>query len=274
MAAYAFNDALMKVVFEQLNLFQAIFLRGVCTVILLSLAILWKRGVVIKMSMKSRVLLVLRTIGEVGATICFLSALLRMPLANATAIMQSVPIGITFGAAVFLREPVGWRRWVSVSVGFFGVLLIIRPGMEAFNIWSLLVLAAVALIVLRDLITRKLTFEIPASHVSLLAAIMLPVVALSVLPISGWNTVTLIDFSMLAGAASILTFGYLFSVMAMRVGDVSFVSPFRYSIMLFAIFLGSVVFGEHPDIETIIGTLIIIAAGLYTVHREHGRHIK
>ena len=269
MASYAFNDAFMKVAFEQVNFFQAIFLRGLVTIALLMAIATWRGEILIKISPGNRTFLILRVIGEVGATVCFLSALAHMPLANATAILQAVPFVITLGAAIFLKEPVGWRRWVAISVGFFGVLMIIRPGMDGFDIWSLFALLAVALIVLRDLVTTKLTFEIPAVYVSLMTAIVLTLITGLLAPMAAWKPVTVESFSLLASAATILTFGYVCSVATMRVGAISFIAPFRYSILLFAIFLGGVLFDEYPDALTLIGSVIIIGAGLYTIHREH-----
>ena len=271
MAAYASNDALMKLVFLQLGFFQAIFLRGLVTILLLSIIVILRHEFHFRISARNKIMLALRTIGEIGATFCFLGALAHMPLANATAIMQSVPLVITLAAAIFLGETVGWRRWLSILIGFVGVLMIVRPGMEEFNVWSLLTLLAVVLVVLRDLATRELTAEASASFTSLIAAIVLTIMSLLLLPVSDWNPLILESFSLLTGAAGILIFGYLFSIMAMRVGEISFISPFRYSILLFSIFFGAVIFDEYPDTWTLIGSAIIITTGLYTIHREN-RH--
>ena len=269
MAFHAFNMTFMKMAFEQVNFFQAIFLRGLVTIALLMAIAAWRGEIIIKISPGNRTLLILRVIGEVGATVCFLSALAHMPLANATAILQSVPFVITLGAVIFLKEYVGWRRWVAISVGFFGVLMIVRPGTDSFDIRSLFVLLAVALIVLRDLVTTKLKFEIPAAYISLMTAIVITLIAGLIGPLVAWEPVTVENFFLLASAATMLTFGYLCSVMTMRVGAISFIAPFRYSILLFTIFLGGVIFDHYPDDLTLIGSMIIVGAGLYTIHREH-----
>ena len=269
MAFHAFNMVFMKMAFEQVNFFQAIFLRGLVTIALLMIIAAWRGEIIIKISPGNRTLLILRVIGEVGATVCFLSALAHMPLANATAILQSVPFVITLGAVIFLKEYVGWRRWVAISVGFFGVLMIVRPGTDSFDIRSLFVLLAVALIVLRDLVTTKLKFEIPAAYISLMTAIVITLIAGLIGPLVAWEPVTVENFFLLASAATMLTFGYLCSVMTMRVGAISFIAPFRYSILLFTIFLGGVIFDHYPDDLTLIGSMIIVGAGLYTIHREH-----
>lgn len=272
MAAYAANDAFMKVAFEEVPFFQAIFLRGAVTIVLLIVITGWRGEFHFRTSNKNKIFLTLRLCGEVGATICFLGALAHMPLANATAIIQSVPFGITVGAMLFFNESVGWRRWTAIFIGFLGVLMIVQPGTDGFDIWSLSALFAVVLIVLRDLVTLHLAAEMPATFISLITAIMLTSVAGIITFTVGWEPVSFLNYLLLFTAASILIFGYVFSVMAIQVGELNFTSLFRYSILIFSIFLGMVVFDEYPDRITLLGCSIIIIAGAYTIHRERHTH--
>ena len=118
MLAFVLNDGLMKILFADWSIYQAIFLRGILTIPLM-LFFAWKaKQLVVKLSSSDWKLIVIRTASEVGAAIFFLSALAHMPLANVTAILQVLPLAVTKGAAIFLRESVNWRRWLAIFVGF------------------------------------------------------------------------------------------------------------------------------------------------------------
>ncbi len=268
MAFFVFNDALIKLAAGSLNIFQVMFLRGMLATALLAL-IAWKRRELFPRLARGEWRLVgYRMAGELGATLCYLTALFNMPIANATAILQSLPLAVTLGAAVFLGETVGWRRYLAILIGFAGVLIIVRPGSEGFNAYAIWALAAVAFIVLRDLTTRALATHVPSIFVAMAgsAAIMLAGMVLS--PTMDWQPVDLRSAQLLAAAAVFLVFAYLTSVMTMRVGEISFISPFRYTILLWAIILGVVVFGDIPDGWTLLGSAIIVAMGIYTFYRE------
>lgn len=271
MAAFVLNDSLMKLAAGSADLFQAMFLRGlIATAAIIGIA-LWQGRLWVSVAKRDRGILILRLIGEVGATLCFLNALFNMPLANATAILQALPLAVTLGAAVFLREPVGWRRWSAIGVGFIGVLIIVRPGSDGFNAYSLSAIASVAFVVLRDLATRRLGAHVPSIFVALLTSVAITVIGGIMAPFGEWQPVTLDLMFILGGAASFLIFGYLFSVMTMRVGEIAFVSPFRYTAMIWAILLQIVIFADFPDQWTLIGSAVVILMGIYTFYRERVR---
>ena len=268
MAAFTVNDTCMKAVTATLPLYQAILLRGGLTVVAL-LAIGWWMGALrFRIVPEDRKWIALRSVGEVAGTLTFLTALRHMPLANLSAILQFLPLAVTLTAALFLREPVGWRRMAAILVGFFGVLLIVRPGTAGFDLWSLVGLASVACVVLRDLATRRLSSGLPSATVAVYAALSVTVTAALLLPLEGWAPVTLGSALLIAGASGFLIVGYLLIVMAMRVGEISLVAPFRYTALVFAIALGWAAFGQLPDSLTLTGAAIVIATGVYTFHRE------
>jgi drug/metabolite transporter (DMT)-like permease len=250
-SAYVINDAFMKLLFSEIALFQAIFLRSIITVPPV-LVMVWITKVAISnFSKQDKRLILLRVVAEIFTTIAFLTALKHMPLANVTAILQALPLAITMAAALFLSEPVGWRRWTAILVGFVGVLIVVRPGLEGFNIYSLSALMAVIFITVREISTRKLTSEVPTITVVLSTAVGSALFAGIMMIGSEWDTVSA-----------------LLSVMAMRIGEIGFVSPFRYTSMLGAIGLGILLFGDWPDQPTLVGTLIIVSTGIYTFYRE------
>lgn len=212
----------------------------------------------------------LRAVGEMVGTICFVSAIVLTPLSSASAILQATPLVVTLGAAVFLGEPVGWRRWSAIFVGLFGVLLIIRPGMESFEVLSLLAVLAVFSLALRDLSTRRTPRSISTMQLSFLGFASIIPAGLIVLAATGTSLVRLngLDWIYFMSAMSVGIFAYYAIVAAMRVGEVSFVTPFRYSRLLFALLAGVLIFGESPDSVTLIGAAIIVTSGIYTVWRE------
>jgi len=268
MAAFAVNDASMKLAAEHLSLFQAVFIRAIFTTVLLGLLAYYKKAIVFHIPRVDRKPLVLRLIGEIGAALFFLNALFNMPLANATAILQALPLAVTLAGALFLREAVGWRRYLAIGIGFIGMLIIVRPGSDGFNEFSLSAVVAVFFVVLRDLTTRKLSQATPSLFVAFLTSVAILIFGAIGSMVTEWKPVSLEGSSLIAAASVFIIFGYLFSIMAMRVGDVSFSSPFRYTVLIWAIILGFVVFGDIPDGWTLFGSLIIVVTGIYTFYRE------
>ena len=268
MAGFAINDALVKTLADTMPVYQVMFLRGLFASAFLFL-LAWRAGALWPtVTPADHKRIIWRTLSEIGATSFFLSAVFNMPLANATAILQTLPLAVTLGAAIFLREQVGWRRYSAILVGFAGVLIIFRPGTEGFNAYSVSALVAVAFIVVRDLTTRGLSTGVPSLFVALVSAIAITVAGgLASLTLE-WRPVGTNDLIRPGCAAVFLIGGYLFAVMTMRVGEISFVSPFRYTVLLWAMLLGYLVFGEEPDAWMLTGSTIVVAMGIYTFYRE------
>lgn len=269
MASFTLNDTFMKAATALLPLSEAIAFRGVLTVILL--VILAKAMGIRRWRPEAadRRPLLLRTLGELGATATFLIALTHMPLANLSAILQALPLMMTLTAAVLLREKVGWRRMSAIAAGFCGVLMIVKPGTEGFNAWSVLALISVCFVVLRDLSTRGFSRGLPSVVIALYAAGSVTVMGVAGLAIEDWQPISPEAGAMLAAASLMLIVGLLFIVMATRQGDVALIAPFRYSGLLWAILLGWLVFGDLPGPWTVAGALIVVATGLFTYLREY-----
>jgi drug/metabolite transporter (DMT)-like permease len=268
MAGFIVNDAIMKVVLAELPLGQAVFLRGlVATALIASLAAM--QGVlVVPIARVDRPRLALRTVAEICMTLCYLTALSLMPLANATAILQAMPLTVTLAAVLLLGERVGWRRWAAIIAGFAGVLLIVRPGPEGFSGGALFALVALAFLVTRDIVTRLFDASLPSTFVALLTAGSITIVGGVMTALSPWVPVTTVQMALLAGTAVLVLVGYLFGIMTMRIGDVAFIAPFRYTMLIWAMIVGFVAFGDIPDIWTMVGASIVVAAGLFTFWRE------
>lgn len=271
MAGFSVNDALIKSVLDEISVAQVMFVRGTIIVAGLLIYLRLRRLPILVSGMVTPPVMV-RIGGELLTTILFLSALTQLPLANATAVLQAVPLVVTVGAALFFSEQVGWRRWTAILIGFAGMLLIVRPGLEGFNAATLLVVAAVLTAATRDLATRRIAIAIPSLTVSALTALAVTVTGLALIePMGGWRPMDASVMAVLAAAAGFLFVGYHFIVLAMREGDIAFAAPFRYTALLWALVLGLIVFGDFPDIATLAGAAIIVATGLYTLYREQVR---
>lgn len=267
MLGFTLNDAAMKLALEELTLYQAVFLRGFLASFLMGW-MAWRQGALARLRALKDKALWLRTLAEVGGTICFLTALAQMELANATMILQALPLLITLGAAWFLGERVGWRRYSAIIIGFIGVLIIIRPGAEGFTVFSLLVMAAALCFATRDLATRRITSEAPSGLIALSASLAIWIMSGIGMTTQSFAPVDMSTALALMASAICLMSGYVFSILAMRTGDVGFTSPFRYTGIVFAVLVGYWVFSEIPDQAVIIGGAIVVATGLFTLYRE------
>jgi drug/metabolite transporter (DMT)-like permease len=267
-ASFIVNDALIKLATRELPGGQAICVRGVAA-FLIAITLASAFGQLGPWPTRREApLIALRNVGEIGSTFFYLFALFNMPIADATAILQFLPLAITAGAAMFLGEPVGWRRWTATLVGLIGVLIVIRPGTSAFTVWSLLALAGVGFSMLRDLTTRQIPTRFPTMFLVVLSAATVTLSALTFAPFETWVVPSSRALLTLGAAAVFLLGGYYFIIDAMRHGEVAVVAPFRYSVILFAIVAGLLLFGERPDTMALVGTAIVVAAGLYTFLRE------
>ena len=191
-----------------------------------------------------------------------------MPLGNLNAIMQVVPLTVTLGSALFYREAVGLRRMLAIVIGLGGVMLIIRPGAEGFNVWSLYALAAVLCVAARDMITRQLSSEVPGMSVTLGTTVSVMLAAGLASTTQEWEPVSGQAALYICGSAVFILAGYFFSIQVMRTGDVSFIAPFRYTGLIGAMIIGFLVFNEVPKPLTLLGAAIVMGMGLFTFYRE------
>ncbi|MDZ7823504.1 MAG: DMT family transporter [Ahrensia sp.] len=213
--------------------------------------------------------ILLRNAGDATGGICFIPALAMMPLSNISAILQSSPLLVTVGAALFLKEAVGWRRWTAILIGFVGVIIIIRPGMDGFNSASILALIGVVGLSVRDLVTRKINFEIPTVVVAASAYLTLTVAAFFLmLFMGGWQDMSSKAWAYMVAACIIGPIAYYAITLGMRIGEMSVIAPFRYTRMVFALLLGYLIFNEVPDFWMLFGSTLVIATGIYTLLRE------
>lgn len=268
MAGFTVNDGITKHMSEVMNMGQVMFLRGAFATLFIAL-LAWHQGALANLRLALQPMVVVRVLGEVLATVTFLIALAQLPIANVSAVLQALPLAVTMGAALIYGETVGWRRWLSIAAGFAGVAIIVRPGLDGFSTYSLVVLVCVGFCTMRDLATRRIPEQIPTLLISTVTALAVSVCgAFLIQPMGGWTPPGAVDLVLLVCAATLLLVGYQFIILAMRSGEISFVAPFRYTGLLFSILLGFAIFGDIPDLAMIVGSTIIVGSGLYMLYRE------
>ncbi|AOF90258.1 DMT family transporter [Sinorhizobium sp. RAC02] len=271
MAGFTCNDALVKSVTATMNTGQILFVRGLMTTVLVVVIAHWM-GALRSWRVILQPAVMLRLVAEIFASIAYVSALGAMPLANTAAILQALPLAVTLGAALFLGEKVGWRRWLAITAGFAGVLIVIRPGPEGFSLAAAYVIASVVGAAARDLATRQINSDVPSLFVSAVTSATITLTGAALIePMGGWQPMSAETFGRLAVASALLLIGYQGIVSAMRSGEISFIAPFRYTSLLWAIAIGFLFFGELPDLWMTVGVAIIVASGLYTFYRENRR---
>ena len=268
MAGFAIEDMFLKSVTAHIPLGQALLIFGLSGAAFF--AILAKRAgeTLLHPALLSRPLLI-RSSFEVAGRLFYSLAVALTPLSTASAILQATPLVVVAGAALLFGEKVGWRRWTAIAVGFAGVLLILRPGVEGFTLLSLVTVAGMLGFAGRDLATRAAPPALSNRQLGMIGMAMLALAGAVILSVTGGARLP--DPTALALLAGVIGFGifaYNALTIAMRTGEVAVVTPFRYTRLVFAMILGILVFQERPDALTLAGSALIVASGLYTLTRS------
>jgi drug/metabolite transporter (DMT)-like permease len=264
------GDAFMRAVSRELPLGQSIAGRNFVACLLLAAAawhqgaLRWHRGLAARA-------VVIRVLGEIGAALFFVAAILRMPFANAAAILQFIPLLTTVVAAWAFAERVGWQRWTAGTAGLVGVLLVLQPGTSGFSWWSLLAVAAMLCMSIRDLATTRIDRSVPTLLIGTVSAAGVSLGGLAMLPLEPWLMPSAEAVGLVAAAGAVVAAGFYCMVQAMRLGEVSAVAPFRYGTILWALLIGIVLWGEVPNVVAVFGILLVVASGLAMLARE--RHL-
>ena len=269
MAAFSLEDMFIKYLSVSVSTGQIMIILGVvCSLVFAGMSIATRKRIFDPLAWQA--LPMARAGAEAIGALTFVTALSLVELSTVAAVFQAMPLAVTMGAALFLGEHVGWRRWSAISIGFVGVLMIIRPGLEGFQPESLFVVATVIAIAARDLITRKLDVRVASSVVALQAYLAVALAGVALMVFSAQPIVPLqsAHFGPYLGAIAFGVLGYYGIVTAMRIGEASALTPFRYTRLVFSITAGMLMFGERPDMMTIAGASLIIGSGMYTFLRE------
>jgi drug/metabolite transporter (DMT)-like permease len=267
MALFVLSDSVVKLAGEMMPATEIMAVRGVMAVVIMGgVAVATVNAARWHLIAQPRV--VVRAVLEAVVAVLFLVALPHLPLADITAIQQVTPIVLTLLSAVVLKEDVGWRRWLAVGTGFAGVVLVIQPTGEGINWFALSALGCAALVAVRDLVTRRLDPAIPTALVTFTTTLSVCIAGFAGGPLETWTWPTGYGLVLLAASAVLVSLANVFVIRAFRGTQVSVVAPFRYAGVLWAIILGFLIWGHVPNALAIVGTVILVASGLYIMHRE------
>lgn len=267
MALFIASDTMVKLAGAMMPPSQIMAVRGLMAVVLMG-------GIVLATVERARWhmvrgrLVAARAALEAVLAALFLVALPHLPLGEITVIMQIAPLVLTVLSAVVLAETIGWRRWSAVAAGFLGVVLVAQPTGEGVGTYVLIALIVPVLVAVRDIVTRKLDPQIPTAAVTFTTTLSVCLLGFAGAPLECWTPLTPTALALLAASAALVSAANIFIIRAFRGVDVSVVSPFRYSSVVWAILLGYLIWGDIPNWLAVLGTLIIVASGLYTMHRE------
>ena len=258
--ASVINDGLVRVATDDgLDVYQALFLRG-CGMIAIFIAVGRVRGQRFEHRFLTRSLL-LRVGAEVVVAAAFFAAVIRIEFANAYTILMAAPFAVT-AVAARRGEHVTRRQYVLVVLGFAGVVAVVRPTADGFSPWSLLVIVAAAALVVREFATQQVAPDTPPRAIALLTAVAITVTAGLISVAMGWGPITVRAVLVLVVACGCLVVGYLFGIESVRVGDLGVSAPFRYTTVVGAVVVGLIFFREMPDALMIVGTTLIVFAGV------------
>ncbi|PWQ99893.1 DMT family transporter [Leucothrix pacifica] len=268
MAFFALEDMFIKAASSSVPAGEILIFFGIGGSIAFMLMTLKRGEAILHPAILTRAVLI-RALSEIIGRLGFTLALVLTPLSSTSAILQATPLVVVMGAAIFFGEKVGWRRWSAILIGFIGVLMIIRPGLEGFQANSLLAVVGMLGFAGRDLATRAAPKVLSNVQLGVYGFLVLIPTGIGLLLYSGGAVIPdLLASGQILGAIVFGVIAYYALTLAMRTGEISVVTPFRYTRLVFALLLGFLVFGERPDAMTLLGSAIIVAGGIYTLLRN------
>lgn len=266
-AVLVMNDAIVKSLAEHYATGQLLFIRGVFVwpwILLFAL----RTGGLSTLRITNLEGHALRGICVIGSSFLFVNGLRHLTLTDAIAVAFTGPLFITAMAPFVLGERVGWRRWLAVSLGFAGVLFMLRPGGDTLQWAVLFPLGAAVCGGLRDLITRRISNTETTVAVLAVTTTVVLLAGLATAPFTEWSGLRSTDLKYFAVSGVLIAIAHTLMIEAFRRGEAALVAPFKYSSLLWGTLIGYLMFGDQPDRWTIVGALIIVAAGTYVLHRE------
>jgi len=264
---FSSNDAFSKLALDTVPPSQILAIRGIMAAAIL-LAVLGWKGQLPALRYCADWRVMARAVAEALVAILFITAITVMSIADSTAILQIAPLATMATAVLFFRARIGWRYWAAVFVGFAGVTMIVKPGSSAFDAMALLPLGAAFLIAFRDFITGRIRSHVPTLVVTFATTVAGMVFGVAGAMVETWHPIDLTVFAYMVGGSVSLVTGHMLTIAAFRAADPSTVAPFRYAAVLCAVGLSALVFHEMPDLVSIGGMALIMAAGLYTMHHH------
>ena len=268
MACFTFEDMFIKLASKSVPVGEILIFFGIGGTLAFIVLTLRRNEVIIHAAIKSKPIF-LRAMFEVAGRVFYTLAIVFTPLSSASAILQATPLVVVTGAAIFFGEKVGWHRWTAIIVGFIGVLMILQPGLEGFEAASIFAVLGTLGFAGRDLATRAAPKVLSNTQLGIYGFFVLLPIGTVMLMISGGAVIPdLFPALQILGAIIFGVIAYYSLTIAMRMGEVSVVTPFRYIRLVFALILGMLVFSEQPNFMTLLGSAVVVSSGLYTLLRS------
>jgi drug/metabolite transporter (DMT)-like permease len=268
MAGFALEDGFLKAAAGAVPLGEVLVVEGIVGILWFSALALRAGAPPLPRAVLSRTMAI-RSGFEVMGRLFYALAIALTPISVASAILQATPLVVVPGAAILFHERVGVFRWALILAGFVAVLVILRPGVEGFSALSLLALIGMLGFAGRDLATRAAPPALSNAQLGVAGFTVLLISGTLILSVTGGVTLpSPTAAALLAGASGFGIAGYTALTQAMRTGDVSAVTPLRYSRLVFALVVGVLAFGERPDAQTLLGSAIIVTCGLALLTRR------
>jgi drug/metabolite transporter (DMT)-like permease len=259
-------DAIAKLLTDTIHPFQIVWSRqcGLFIGVLILIAI---KGLTVLKTSQPKLQITRGVLASISATM-FIIGIAYVPLADAVAITFIAPFIVTLMGALILREPVGIRRWTAVSIGFIGMLIVVRPGMGVIHPAAILLIIAATAFAFRQILSRALAGgDKTSTTVAYTAIVSWSILAIPALLV--WQTpATNIEIILLISIAVMAAIAETLVIMALDAAQAVVVAPVQYSLLIWGTLYGFLIFGQLPDMFTWIGALIIVATGLYTLNRE------
>ena len=268
MAAFAVGDTFVKISGSFLSPSQIMFFLISGGLIIFTLIALSK-GERLRDRRAFSPILLIRYSAEMLGLVAMIMGLTKIPLSVVGTVTQASPILVAAGAVIFFKEVVSWRRWSSIIIGFFGVVLVIQPTGQSLDFAVIWPVAALVAFSVRDLVTRLTPSDIPSASIATFTMIAAFPFTVAWVFFSGQKFFPPgIEWAVVAGMIILGSIGYLLLITSLRIGDLSAIMPFRYSRIVFLLILGVLVFGERPTLSMLAGSALILISGLYIMWRE------
>ena len=273
MALFTTGDAIIKFLSDTLPLGQILFLRGLVVCILFVILLSWKKQPILPRASWNR-WNILRSVFELLVACTYLAGLVLLPLATAVILVFSSPIMLTVLAALVLKEKVGWRRWSAVLVGFIGVIFVADLQQASLDSWAIILpLTAAFITALRDIFVRNIPSVLSSTQIAFTTAWVVTLGGLATLPF-GWQAISIEHIGLLSIGGVLVMAAYLTYIVTTRIGELSFLAPFKYASIPLAMLIGYLVWGDVPTANSYIGTVIIISSTLFILVRRNKKKVK
>jgi len=264
--ALTINDGMAKYLTETYPVGQVMAIRGTSILVLLAVFILVSRNrITVKINSWRNNLY--RGLAMTGSTFCFITGLSLLPITDAIAIAFAAPLLTTILAVFFLKERVGWHRWVAIFFGFVGVIIIVQPTGDAFKLVALAPLGAAFFGAIRDVITRKITNSESSLTILITSMFLITLLGYATYPL-GWSEIQIKHLWLFLGSSVLVGLAQYLMIEAFRLGEVGLISPFKYSSLIWAIIIGFVVWGDIPNYLVLIGSVVVVLSGIYLLRGE------